>query len=147
MIEKIMEREAARKNIEDFKLKICGVDLEKICSDEELIESVKNHPIKSMHMHNLENAVMCGLVYFDEEKGYLCQKLIHPLKSGDLTCDIIEYKYELDLNRTKGQNGKDTSEIIINMLSLLCGRPKPLIGKIKKQDVDIAAAIIDFFDF
>lgn len=40
-IRKIMEREGAIKLLDSFKLKVCGVDLEKLCSDDELIEEAE----------------------------------------------------------------------------------------------------------
>ena len=67
-IKKIMEKEAALACIEEMKNKICGVDLDSICDDKTSIiggnEVVYNKFIQ---------AVMCGLVYWDEEKNCLVQ--------------------------------------------------------------------------
>lgn len=147
VIKKIMSRESAKKIIEDFKLKICGVDLEKICSDDDLIESIKEKNIALEKYERLiENAVMTGLVFWSEEKDCLCQKLIKPVKSGEQSCTVLQYSSEISLTQMKGQTGTDRIESLINTVSTLTGRSKQIIGAIKNTDVDIMVACVNFFD-
>lgn len=146
-IKKIMERESANKIIEDIKLKICGVDLEKICSDDELIESAKKQdPAVEKYHRLLENAVMVGLVFWSEERNCLCQKLIKPVKSGEQSCSVLQYASEVTLTKMKGQTGTDRIDSLINTVSTLTGRSKQIIGAIKNTDVDIMVACVNFFD-
>ncbi|MBQ9149865.1 hypothetical protein IJX73_02930 [bacterium] len=144
-IKKIMSRESAQKEISDFKLKICGVDLDEICSDEELVEKAKS-PQEEKIQKTLENAVMCGLVKWNENKKCLEHHLIKPLKSGEQTCDVLFYENELSLNKAKGNSAKDQVEALIAVISLVTGKSKPLIGQLAGVDVDIATACINFFD-
>lgn len=145
-IKKIMERDSAKKIIDEIKLKICGLDLEKICSDEEVIEEIKKSPFEQKIQRSLENAVMCGLVRFDEQKNCLVQELIHPLKSGEMECDTLYYSNKLNLGHAKGQRANDSTEALIIILNLITGKPKPLICQLQMQDITIAEACINFFD-
>lgn len=146
-IKKIMERESAKKIVEDIKLKICGLDLEKICSDDELIESAKKKdPALEKYERLLQNAVMVGLVFWSDERNCLCQKLIKPVQSGEQSCSVLNYASEITLNKMKGQTGGDRIESLINTVSTLTGRSKQIIGAIKNTDVDIMVACVNFFD-
>lgn len=158
-IKKIMERESAKKLIDEFKLKICGVDLEKICSDDELIENAqeklankkteaeeKAERIFNKYKRTLENAVMCGLVFWSVEEDCLCQRLIKPVTSGEQECNVLKYKNQLCLNDTKDQSDNVT-QILIDNLCKITGRTKQLIGKLGNDDVDIATGCISFFGF
>lgn len=81
-IRKIMEREAALKVIDGIKNKIGEADLDSICEETTSViggnEAVYNKFVQ---------AVMCGLVYWDDEKNCLVQNLINPVKSGERTYD------------------------------------------------------------
>ena len=144
-IKKIMSRESAQKEIQNFKLKICGIDLEEICSDGELIEKAKNLQEEKIQK-TLENAVMCGIVKWNENKQCLEHELIKPLKSGEQSCEILYYENELTLNKAKGNNARDQIEALIAILSLTTGKSKQLIGSMSGVDIDIATACINFFD-
>lgn len=141
----IMSRDRAKDVISEIKLKICGVDIEELCSDEELKESARQ-PQEEHAQRVLENAIMLGLVYFDEEKECLVQKLLNPLKSGELSADTLYYSNELTLAKTKGNKASDMTEALIIMISLITGKSKSLIGQLKKQDVSIAQVCVNFFD-
>ncbi len=155
-IKKIMERESAKKLLDEYKLKVCGVDLEKLCSDDELIEEAREKTknkteteeraevISKKYERALENAVMCGLIFWSEEEKCLCQKLIKPVESGEQSCNVIQYKNQLCLNDAKNQSDNAT-QVLIDNLSKLSGRSKPLISKISGQDVDIAVGCVSFF--
>lgn len=145
-IKKIMSRESAKKIIEDIKLKICGVDLEKLCSDDEVTESVKEMaPIQEKYMRLIENAIMTGLVFWSDERNCLCQKLIKPVKSGEQTCTVLNYSTDITLAQMKGQTGVDRIESTINTVAILTNRSKQIIGAIKNIDVDIMTACVNFF--
>lgn len=143
-IRKIMERETAQKQIEEIKLRICGVDIDALCENEEIKESTKELPYDDKR--KLENAWMCGLIYFSEEKNCLVQKLIKPIKSGEIEASELEYKYTLNLKNAVGVSTKDQVETTINVLSRVTGRPKQLLGEIHGQDVQFAQACIAFFE-
>lgn len=146
-IKKIMSRETAIKIINDIKLKICGVDLEAICSDDELVESVKEkNPAMKKYERLIQNAVMTGLVFWSEERNCLCQKLIKPVKVGEQSCSVLNYASEITLTQMKGQTGTDKFDSIINTVATLTNRSKPIIGAIKNLDVDIMVACVNFFD-
>lgn len=145
-IKKIMERDSAKVIINDIKLKICGVDLEALCSDDELVESVKEeNPAVKKYGRLIENAVMCGLIFWSEEKNCLCQKLIKPVKSGEQLCSVLQYASDLSLSQMKGQKGSDTIDSLIATVSVLTQRSKQIIGAIKNTDVDIMVACVNFF--
>lgn len=143
-IRKIMERESARKAIEDFKLKICYVDLDDICKDEDVSSNVPQ--ITDALMHYLENAVMTGLVYYDEDKQCLVQRFIRPLKCGEQTAEFIEYKNPVTLAQIKDRQSATQIDALIHVLSLVSGRSKPLLGQMSGQDVQISMACVAFFE-
>ncbi len=157
-IRKIMEREGAIKLLDSFKLKVCGVDLEKLCSDDELIEEAEEklkqkdkseteeraEILMQKYRRTLENAVMCGLIFWNDEKDCLCQKLVRSVASGDQSCDVLQYANQLCLNDVKNQSN-DTTQVLIDNLSKISGRSKQVVSKIGGVDVDIAMACISFF--
>lgn len=145
-IKKIMERESAKEIIADIKLKICGVDMEALCSDGELVDSIKDeNPAVKKYERTIENAVMLGLVFWSDERNCLCQKLIKPVTSGEQKCSVLQYSSDLTLSQMKGQKGTDTIDSLIATVSVLTGRSKQIIGAIKNQDVDIVVACVNFF--
>lgn len=146
-IKKIMSRESAIKIVEDIKLKICGVDLEELCSEDELIDSAKKKdPALEKYERLIQNAVMTGLVFWSEERNCLCQRLIKPVKVGEQSCSVLNYSSEISLSQMKGNSGTDRIDSLINTVATLTQRSKPIIGAIKNTDVDIMVACVNFFD-
>lgn len=139
-IEKIMEKESALKEIDNIKNKICEVDLDAICEEETRVIGGNEIIYK-----RFVQAVMCGLVYWDEEKNCLVQKLINPLKSGELTREQLEYKHKITLGQMKAFKGDTSFEYGIESLSTITSVPKVLIGQLSGQDQQIATACVDFF--
>lgn len=142
-VQKIMERETACKQIAEMKLKICGIDLDALCDDEEVKGDAKKSPDEIRK--SLENAWMCGLVYFDENKNCLVQKLISPLVSKEQSCDVLIYEKQMSLNDVRARQCATEIEALLYTLSLITGRSMHLLGTMKGQDVQIAMACISFF--
>lgn len=139
-IEKIMEKESALKEIDNMKNKICEVDLDAICEEETRVIGGNEIIYK-----RFVQAVMCGLVYWDEEKNCLVQKLINPLKSGELTREQLEYKHKITLGQMKTFKSDTSLEYGIESLATITSVPKVLIGQLTGQDQQIATACVDFF--
>ncbi len=139
-IKKIMEKEAALACIEEMKNKICGIDLDSICDEKTNViggnETVYNKFIQ---------AVMCGLVYWDEEKNCLVQKLINPVKAGELTRDTLYYRNHLTLGQMKSFKEQKEMGIAIEAIATVAACPIPLIEALQGQDQKIASACVDFF--
>ena len=143
-IRRIMERVTAQEQIEKIKFKICGIDLEDLCKDESVENSVGKLP-DDMKRH-LENAWMCGLVYFDDDKNCLIQKLIQPLKSGEQEARELYYEKQISLRDAKGARSKDPIESLIKVLEAVTGRSSFLVGSMKNsQDIQTAMACVSFF--
>lgn len=140
----LMPRETAIKQIEEIRLKICGVDLMELCADEEVDKAVEKVPDDLMKY--LINAWRCGLVYFDEDRNCLVQKFIKPLVSGEQRLEEICYKNELTLKQIKGGTSYNQIEMLIQILSLVSGQSVHIIGALKGQDVQISMAIVAFFE-
>ncbi len=145
MVEKIMERESALKVLEDIKNKIGGVDLDEICGEKvEIKEDTQNG--EDVIYKRLVQAIMCGLVYWDEQKECLAQELINPVKSGEIECDKLYYKNKLTLKDGKDFKAKNQVGLTVESLSVCCGRPTQIIEKIHGTDVNIAMGCLSFFD-
>ena len=142
-ITKIMERASAIKVIEKIKDLICDVDLEELCGES---VDINESAAKKESMEILIRAVMCGLVYWDDDKNCMVQKFIRPLKSGAQTADYIEYRNKLTLENARDFNAINQIELTINALAAVSGRSIQLIGKLSGQDLSIATACISFFD-
>ena len=142
-IRKIMEKETAIKLLNEIKDLIGGVDLTDICGDELEIklDSIQD-PIQKM----LIAAVQCGLVYWDEQENCLVQKLIRPLKSGEITADEFKYKSRLNVKQLKEFNPTNQLDLFQKMLSQISGRPYHLIGNLSGQDIEVAMGCLSFFD-
>ena len=138
--EKIMEKESALKVIDDIKNKICEVDLDTICEEETRVIGGNETIYK-----RLIQAIMCGLVYWDEEKNCLVQKLICPLKSGEIERKLLEYKHKITLGQMKAFKADSSIDYAIETLSTITATPKVLIGQLVGQDQQIATACVDFF--
>ena len=139
-IRKVMEKDAALNYINEMKDKICGVDLDSICDEKTDIiggnEQVFNKFVQ---------AVMCGLVYYDEEKGCLVQNLIKPVKAGQLERDALYYRNHLTLEQMKMFKEQKEMGVAIEAIATVTACPIPLIEQIEGQDQKIASACVDFF--
>ena len=143
MVEKIMERESALKILDDLKNKIGGVDLDEICGEKVEVESEEGNEI--IHKR-LVQGIMCGLVYWDEDKECLVQELISPVKSGEVECDKLYYRNKLTLKDGKDFKAKNRVGLTLESLSVCCERPIQIVEKIHGTDVNIAMGCLSFFD-
>lgn len=139
-IRKIMEKEAALSYIEEFKNKICGEDLDSICEEKTSVIG-GNEAVFTKFVQ----AVMCGLVYFDEEKNCLVQKLIKPVKAGELERDTLYYRNHLTLGKMKAFKESKEMGLAIEAIAEVTACPVVLIEQIEGQDQKIASACVDFF--
>lgn len=141
-IRKIMEKETAIKTLNEIKDLIGGVDLTSICDDELEIkpENIQD-PIQKM----LVAAVQCGLVYWDEQENCLIQKLIRPLKAGELTASEFKYKNRLNVKELKSINAMSELDLFEKVLSQIVARPSHLVGQLMGQDIDISMGCLCFF--
>lgn len=141
MVTKIMEEQSALKVLEDIKNRICDVDLDALCGEETSVKE-NNSPI----FKKVVQAIMCGLVKWDEEKNCMAQTLIHPIKSGEVEATELYYKYKLNLGVAKGFNARNQAELINESVAHATGRPLQLIEKLEGDDMNIATGCIGFFD-
>lgn len=145
MVQKIMEKESALNVLEDIKNKIGGVDLDEICGEKaEIKENTEGG--EDVIYKRLVQGIMCGLVYWDEDKQCLVQELISPVKSGEIECDKLYYKNKLTLRDGKDFKAKNQVGLTVESLSVCCGRPVQIIEKIHGTDVNIAMGCLSFFD-
>lgn len=142
-IQKIMERESALKIIDEIKNKIGGVDLDELCEDN--VEIKEDEENKVIHKR-LVQAVMCGLVSWDETENCLMQELIVPVKSGEVSLDKLYYKNKLRLKHGKGFKAKNQAGLTVESLAVACARPTQVIEQITGQDIQIALGCLSFFD-
>lgn len=144
-IEKKMERESALKIIDEIKNNICDVDLDEICGDS--VKVVEGETKEEEKIFNkVVQAVQCGLVYWDEDEDCMVQKLIHPLKSGEMTAEELMYKNNVTLADAKMAKSQNATEMMILSLSVVTGKAVHLVGKLRGQDLNIAIGCLSFFD-
>ena len=141
-IEKVMEKESAINEMARIQDNLGGVDIVKICENQTDPKDFENDPA----LKKVICAVMCGLVYWNEEKNCLSQKLIKPIKAGELEADQLDYKYNVSLKDLKMMNSSNSFELLIKTLSKIVGRAEPLIGQLHGQDSEIALGCLSFFD-
>lgn len=141
-IKKIMEKESALKVIDEIKNNICEVDLDDLCGEKVEVTEGDSATI----FKRVIQAVMCGLVYWDEDKKCMVQELIHPIKSGETSAESLEYRHKLTLGDAKGFKASNHSELMIESISTACARPTQLIEKLEGQDFNIAIGCMSFFD-
>ena len=139
-IKKIMEREAALKVIDEIKNKIGEADLDSICGEATSVVG-GNEVI----FNKFVQAVMCGLVFWDEEKSCLVQTLINPVKSGELHREALYYRNHLTLGQMKMFKESKEMGVAIEAISTVTACPVTLIEQLQGQDQKIASACVDFF--
>lgn len=93
---------------------------------------------------NLLQGVMAGLVYYDEEKKCLVQKLTRTIRSGDFERNELYYKNKFKVRDAKKlkEGGFDAS---VKMLSNVCDVPEAIINEMHGTNLEIAMACLDFF--
>lgn len=139
-IRKVMERESALKVLNEIKEQIGCTDFASICEDD--LEIKPEDKLTQSIIH----AIMCGLVFFDEEKNCIVQKLIRPIKKGEQTADELHYKYRLNITKLRGTKATTEIDFLLQILSQITGRSEHLVGELSGKDVDIAAGCISFFE-
>lgn len=141
-IEKIMEKASALEELARIQEKMGSVDIEKICEETTDPKDFENEPTLKKTIY----AVMCGLVYWNEEKQCITQKLINPIKAGELEADHLDYKNKVSLKDFKIMNSLNNFEVLIKTIARIVGRGEPLIGQLYGQDAEIALGCLSFFD-
>ena len=141
-IVKIMSKDAAEKVLSGIKNRLCDVDLDELCGDEVSIEKGENDTLYK----RVIQAIMCGLVYWDEDRGFMVQKLIKPIQSNEIRIDELCYKYPIKLGQVKGMNAKNDADILLQSLAIITGRGKHALEGLTGRDNEIAAGCFNFFD-
>lgn len=141
-IVKIMEKETAVKTLIEIKDLIGGVDLTEICED---VSEIKSEDIQDPIQKVLIAAIQCGLVYWHEDENCLTQKLVRPIKSGEINASEFKYKHRLNISELKLINAKSELDLFEKVLSQMVARPSQLIGKLTGQDIDISMGCLSFF--
>lgn len=86
---------------------------------------------------------MAGLIYYDEEKKCLAQKLTKTIRSGDFERNELYYKNKFKVRdaRKLKEGGYDAS---VKMLSRVCDVPEAIINEMHGTNLEIAMACLDF---
>lgn len=135
-IKEIMSKDDAEKYIEEMaeKLEIDMFDfgVREKTPDEEKVSAF------------LLQGVMSGLIFYDEEKNCLVQKLTRVIKTGDFERNALYYK-----NKFKVKNARKLKEggyeASIKMLSQVCDVPEAIINEMHGLNLEIAMSCLDFF--
>ena len=85
----LMTEEQAKNVLNDIKNKICEVDLDDLCGDNNIEK--KDEKTSQIYKKVLQG-IRCGLVQWDDEKNCMVQRLIHPLEAGEITADELYYQ-------------------------------------------------------
>ncbi len=135
-LQQIMTKEEAEKYIDEMadKLEIDILDFD---------VKVKSELEKKSEAMLLQG-VMCGLVFYDEEKKCLVQKLTRVIKAGDYERDTLYYKTKFKVRDAKKlkEGGFEAS---VRMLSQVCDVPDAIINEMHGTNLDIAMGCLDFF--
>ena len=140
-IRKKIEKETALKEIAEIKTKIVGENILEILESDEVNKEIAG--VKAGDY--LIAAVMSGIVYYDDEKKCVVQKLINPIQSGEQTADTLYYKNNLTLGIMRDEDTSNQLALTINVITRLTGRTKQVIEKIWGQDLHIMHDISAFF--
>lgn len=141
-IKKIMEKDAALKVLDEIKNKLYEVDLDELCGDKVTIKNDAENEL----LKNMVQGVMCGLVYWDDNKNCLAQELIYPIKAGEIEKTHLYYTNDITLGDTKGFNAENQSDLVIKALAHITANGFQVIERLKKADLSIATALCRFFD-
>ena len=141
IIQKKMEKSRAIEILSEIKQNICGVDIDEICDGDELS---KNAELQKTYKRIIQ-AIQCGLVYWDDVNNCLVQKLITPIKCGELEATEFKYKNCPTIDELQALNVNNEIEAFIGIMSTIVARPTQLIGQLYGQDLQIATGCMSFF--
>jgi len=141
IIKKKMEKSRAIEILSEIKQNICGVDMDEICDGNELSKNIEQQQLYK----RLIQAIQCGLVYWDENNNCLIQKLINPVKCGELQASEFKYNKRPTIDELQAMNVTNEIEAFINIMSAITARPTQLIGQLYGQDLQIATGCMSFF--
>lgn len=135
-IEEKMSKDDAERYIDEMAEKL-EIDLLDFGIKEKTEEEKKSST-------NLLQGVMAGLIYYDEEKKCLVQKLTRTIRSGDFERNELYYKNKFKVRDAKKlkDGGFDAS---VKMLSNVCDVPEAIINEMHGTNLEIAMACLDFF--
>ena len=120
------------------------MDLDELCGDEAKIENKDEESSKIYK--KVVQAIRCGLVEWDETENCMVQKLIHPLKAGQLEADKLYYKNKIKFGDSKDFKTSQSGEVMIQSLANITARATQLIEELQGQDLLIAIGCMGFFD-
>lgn len=135
-IKEIMSKDNAEKYIEEMadnlEIDMFDFGVREKTPDEEKVSAF------------LLQGVMAGLVFYDEEKNCLVQKLTRAVKAGDFERDTLYYKNKFKVKdaRKLKEGGYEAS---IKMLSQVCDVPQAIINEMHGLNLEIAMSCMDFF--
>lgn len=141
VIRKKMEKSRAIEILTEIKQHICGVDIDEICDGDELS---KSNELQQTYKRVIQ-AIQCGLVYWDEANNCLVQKLINPVKCGELEATEFKYKNRPTIDELQAMNVNNEIEAFIGIMSTITARPTQIIGQLYGQDLQIATGCMSFF--
>lgn len=141
VIRKKMEKSRAIEILTEIKQHICGVDIDEICNEDELS---KSNELQQTYKRVIQ-AIQCGLVYWDETNNCLIQKLINPVKCGELEATEFKYKNRPTIDELQAMNVNNEIEAFIGIMATITARPTQLIGQLYGQDLQIATGCMSFF--
>lgn len=139
----LMTEEQAKNVLDDIKNKICEVDLDELCGD----NNIENNDKKTSQIYKkVLQAIRCGLVQWDDEKNCMVQRLIHPLEAGEIKADELYYQNKIKFGDSKDFKNDQNGEVMIQSLSNITARPTQLIEQLMGQDLLISIGCMGFFD-
>lgn len=137
-IEKIMDREEAESQRDVILEKLGLVDLNRLTDFKVTEQEAKEERL-------IIQGIMTGLVYYDDEKACLVQKLKDPITIGTLTTRTHFYyknKYKVSDAKASKFSGIDEST---NMLSKVCELPMSIVDALTGLDLEMSMACLSFF--
>lgn len=139
----LMTEEQAKNVLNDIKNKICEVDLDELCGD----NNIENNDEKTSQIYKkVLQAIRCGFVQWDDEKNCMVQRLIHPLQSGEISANELYYQNKIKFGDSRDFKNDQNGEVMIQSLSTITARPTQLIEQLMGQDLLISIGCMGFFD-
>lgn len=135
-IEQVMDKDAAKdyieKMAEQLEIDLIDFGVRKKTKDEIKTEG------------DLLEGVMAGLIYFDEQKQCMVQRLTRPIVVGDYTCEYLYYKNKFKVKdaRKLKEEGFEASMVI---LAKIFEVPRVVINEMHGRNLELALAGMDFF--
>lgn len=139
-IKKIMEKDAALQVIDEIKNKLFSIDLDELCGEKITVKEENDL------FRYIVQGVMCGLVYWDDNKNCLTQELVTPIKAGEIEKTHLYYTNDITLGDTKGFNAENQADLMIKSIAHITANGFQIVERLKKTDLNIAAALCRFFD-